>query len=512
MKALDHASSSSSSSISAPVPRIAIIGAGAAGLAATRAFSSSRSHQRYEITILEKEDRVAGVWNYQPNRPDRPMYRGLRTNLPKEIMQFREFPFRLKTSSSSSFVTHQQVAEYLYQYSKEFDLDQYIMYNCVVQQLTCLSTSSRLSTWNTKETWPQIRLEWKTQQGPADEENQTSSAIFDAVLVCNGHYSRPQIPPLPGLMQYFRGRTMHSVGYDDPMEFQNQRVLCIGGRASGSDLAREIATFAPNTTVFLSDSAFAHPQPVTQHKVTWLPKTQCILPDGRVQFDSCGMKEAEVEPIQVDTIIFCSGYDYDFPFINEHSNLELEAFGRRVKPLYEQLWHAYTPNVAFVGLPHSIVPFPLFELQSAAVENSWRHPLDLPSLEQRIQLAQKDAESGGEGKTNGRVPEDTHYLGSRQWDYCLRMAKYAGILDNELEDYIATSKVSMLFLALASYCWNLLTFKCFPDRKFMIIQGSKERVAFLQARIFTVLFAMSEMIKIVPFDHGCWASKSQQIL
>jgi hypothetical protein len=415
---------------------------------------------------LEKEDRVAGVWNYHPDRPDRPMYRGLRTNLPKEIMQFREFPFRVKTTSSS-FVTHQQVAEYLHQYAKQFVLHKYIVYNCEVQQLTCLSSPSRLSTLDTKETWPQIRLDWKTNGEEPTKERQKSD-IFDAVLVCNGHYSRPQIPPLPGL-EYFRGRTMHSVEYDDPMEFQNQRVLCIGGRASGSDVAREIATAAPNTTtVFLSDSAFAHPRPITRHNVTWLPKTQRILPDGRVALDSSGMEDDAREPIQVDTIIFCSGYDYDFPFINERSNLELEAFSRRVKPLYEQLWHAHTPNVAFVGLPHSIVPFPLFELQSAAVENSWRHPSVLPSLEQRVQAAQKDAESGGEGKSNGRVPEDTHYLGGKQWDYCLRMAKYAGILDNELEDYLATSKVSMLCFPFAPGFWKeelySLTLAYFPCR------------------------------------------------
>jgi hypothetical protein len=70
----------------------------------------------------------------------------------------------------------------------------------------------------------------------------------------------------------------------------------------------------------------------------------------------------------VDTIVFCSGYDYSFPFINDVPNLELNAIPgeHRVMLLYEQLWHARYPNLAFIGLPHSVVPFPFFELQAEA--------------------------------------------------------------------------------------------------------------------------------------------------
>jgi hypothetical protein len=44
------------------------------------------------------------------------------------------------------------------------------------------------------------------------------------------------------------------------------------------------------------------------------------------------------------------------------------------------------------------------------------------------------------------------------------------------------------------------------------MQESKEKVVFLLVRIYIVLFAMNEMIKIVPFDHGCLEFKSQQML
>jgi hypothetical protein len=76
----------------------------------------------------------------------------------------------------------------------------------------------------------------------------------------------------------------------------------------------------------------------------------------------------------------------------------------------------------------------------------------LPGLEERIVAAEKDASSGGP-KPPGRV-QDTHYLGSYQWDYCLKYAEYAGYHDNnndfdasplnksmsQLKKYIATNK------------------------------------------------------------------------
>jgi len=448
-------------------PRIAIIGSGAAGLAAARIISRQRGSAAADITVFEKDKNIAGVWNYKAGTSStNPMYRGLRTNLPKEIMAFREFPWPVELDHS--FVTHYEVADYLQQYMEHFDLERYIRYQCQVEQLTCLP-GTRSAVSPISEDWPKIRLDW-TQTAAAEKNNGSTnsddssllqSETFDAVFVCNGHYHLPQIPDVPGLDSYFRGRMMHSIAYDDPADFAGQTVLCIGGRASGSDLAREIAqtggSSSSTTKVYLSDTSFDADHPITLHNITWVPKTVEILPDGRVAFDKSSSSSSTIEPVAVDTIIFCSGYDYNFPFVNEKSNLELHAAQRRVKPLYEQLWHAMYPNVAMVGLPHSVVPFPLFELQAEAVERSWRGAESssssiLPDLQERLRVANIAAESGGEGMPNGRVPEDTHYLGPMQWEYCRRLADYAGILDDTLEDYIATNKVHTYVVHLFAFC------------------------------------------------------------
>ena len=63
-------------------PRVAVLGAGAAGLACARVLTRAG----YQPTVLEKDSHVGGVWKYVAESKDRPMYRGLRTNLPKEII------------------------------------------------------------------------------------------------------------------------------------------------------------------------------------------------------------------------------------------------------------------------------------------------------------------------------------------------------------------------------------------------------------------------------------------
>lgn len=74
---------------------VAVIGAGASGLAAARILARNGIIP----VVLEKEHAVGGVWDYSANDTneqqlkEKPMYRGLRTNLPREIMAYREKPW-----------------------------------------------------------------------------------------------------------------------------------------------------------------------------------------------------------------------------------------------------------------------------------------------------------------------------------------------------------------------------------------------------------------------------------
>jgi hypothetical protein len=80
----------------------------------------------------------------------------------------------------------------------------------------------------------------------------------------------------------------------------------------------------------------------------------------------------------------------------------------------------------------------LFELQAEAAVSQLRS-FSLPDKAGRRDLALKDSISGG-AKTTGRI-QDTHFVGSAQFEYCRVMAKTAGIYDESIEKYISTNKV-----------------------------------------------------------------------
>ncbi len=93
--------------------RIGVIGAGAAGLATARALRDAG----LEVVVFERRNTVGGVWALAPAHAPfaPPMYRDLRTNLPTEVMAFRDFPFRRAhvQGPMSRFVGHEDVLRYL---------------------------------------------------------------------------------------------------------------------------------------------------------------------------------------------------------------------------------------------------------------------------------------------------------------------------------------------------------------------------------------------------------------
>ncbi len=79
-----------------------------------------------------------------------------------------------------------------------------------------------------------------------EEEEKEGEELFDAVVVCNGHFDVPYTPPFPGLGLaegggFFKGRVLHSRQYDDPGVCAGRRVLCVGYKSSGTDIARCVA-------------------------------------------------------------------------------------------------------------------------------------------------------------------------------------------------------------------------------------------------------------------------------
>ncbi|GLF95597.1 NAD(P)/FAD-dependent oxidoreductase [Streptomyces yaizuensis] len=68
-----------------------------------------------------------------------------------------------------------------------------------------------------------------------------------ALINATGTWERPFWPRYPG-QETFRGRQLHTAGYRGPEEFAGQRVIVVGGGASGTQHLLEIAPPAAATT------------------------------------------------------------------------------------------------------------------------------------------------------------------------------------------------------------------------------------------------------------------------
>ncbi|MGA0239415.1 MAG: NAD(P)-binding domain-containing protein [Acidimicrobiales bacterium] len=363
-----------------PPKRVAVIGAGAAGLATTRQLKRAG----LSPVVFEAEATLGGTWVYSDETESDPlsidprrrrvhtsMYRNLRTNLPRDLMAFREYPFDVRGGADTSwprFPAHEEVLTYLRRYAEHFDLQPHIRFRTTVETVVPLDPDgdrwtdpSDVGTWLVRSTSP----------GGASEEEQ-----FEAVAVCNGHFSVPNVPDLPGAAA-FGGVRLHSHNYRQPEDFAGKRVVLLGGRASGIDIAIEVAEFASRTLLSVRDARAGRSLPGCE---------DISVCAGIDRFDGNDLVLADGGRIEaVDVVLYCTGYRYAVPFVNEPAIVCVDDGW--IHPLYLDLFSAVAPSLGFIGLGNMIIPFPQYELQAAAFAAVTTGAKSLPDRMERERLA-----------------------------------------------------------------------------------------------------------------------------
>ncbi|XP_029028444.1 uncharacterized protein LOC114868939 isoform X2 [Betta splendens] len=359
--------------------RVAVVGAGAAGLCAARHILA-RPNRFWPPVVFELSDHVGGTWCYDERagmlddkQVHSSMYRDLRTNLPKEVMMFPDFPF---DSGLNSFLPHQEVQRYLESYCLSHDIRPHIRFSVMVENVKPVDEE---------------RARWEVTS--SDLSGCQKTELFDAVFVCSGHYSEPHIPEIPGL-ENFKGQVLHSHLYRFAEPFSGRSVVVLGAKASGLDISMELARVGAKVILSHRRPRLTFPLPCGIQQSS---EVVAVEADGRIRFQDDSRSHADV-------LMFCTGYVYKFPFLDA-GQLGLEIHDHTVSPLYRYLLPPAFPSLFFIGICKIICPFPNFNCQAEMEEEARRE------LQEKV----------------SRGVEQRHLLvlDQDQWDYCRSLADAA---------------------------------------------------------------------------------------
>ncbi|MBQ1015525.1 NAD(P)-binding protein, partial [Micromonospora sp. M51] len=114
--------------------RVAVIGAGAAGLAAVKALRDAD----VPTVGFEAAEQVGGLWVY--GAPDSPAYRTLHLNTSRGRTQFADHPM---PTDWPDYPDHRRVAGYLADYAARFGLADTIRLRHTVERVTRNPTGTR---------------------------------------------------------------------------------------------------------------------------------------------------------------------------------------------------------------------------------------------------------------------------------------------------------------------------------------------------------------------------------
>lgn len=315
-----------------PPSTLAIIGGGAAGLIS--AHVARKFGQFHSIRVFEKRDITGGLWRnacegkqYHP-----PMYRDLRTNLPTRLMEIPGFEFH--SAGPSSFVHRSAVTTYLDEFAKHVDVD--IGFK---KQVNVISPSTAGHGFSVQ--WLDL------------EANDAHQQDFDAVLVCAGHFTQPNIPDAFRSQPY----TIHSSEFDTPEEFADERVVVIGAGSSARDIVTFLATGGSREVVWAGEKVRSKYLSRSLTESTLKEK----LPNLTVHSGDLEQFLNSTGPSPQHVIICATGYRYEFDFL--HDALRPKVFqGRHLQTL--KRGYSLSPGIGFIGFAPAAVPLGVMYYQA----------------------------------------------------------------------------------------------------------------------------------------------------
>ncbi|KAJ7039927.1 FAD/NAD-P-binding domain-containing protein [Mycena alexandri] len=410
-----------------PIKRVAVIGAGPAGLQA----AAKLVEHNFTVRLFDRAPGPGGNWFYTdetpvrepyPDKPidqeayipehlpathyyeegeegitledrwkehwqPRPVWDNLHTNSPAVITELPDVPY---LPDSPWVLSNHVIQRHVRAYAS--------LHNLNANDYPTVSSSPPVTAYSTRveklekiessQTWKvtvrklerlpetnQIKAKWWTEE-------------FDSVVIATGPYVAPHVPDIAGLADWSKvsnagqHSVYHSQSYRRPERYQNKTVLIVGASVSASEIARDIAPFA--SSVFASVRRHEDVPAFRLRSFLRFPSVTQFLPEI-AHFESLpsqardeGIKHRNIHLKNgsvlhgIDEVILATGYI--------HSNIFLPNFTADGQPTNLH-WTGHwipDPTLAYTN----VRPWTIGRYQSYAFAKVWEGTAHLPSQKQ----------------------------------------------------------------------------------------------------------------------------------
>ncbi|MFI5804834.1 NAD(P)-binding domain-containing protein [Streptomyces sp. NPDC051561] len=189
---------------------VVVIGAGQAGLSAAHHLRRSGLIPDRDFVVLDHAPRPGGAWQFR--------WPSLTYG---KVHGMHALPGMELTGADEARPSSEVIGEYFTSYEETFDLR---VHRPVHVTAVREGEGGRLRVETSEGVW-----------------------AARALISATGTWDRPFWPRYPG-QDTFRGRQLHTANYPGPSDFAGQRVVVVGGGASGTQHLMEIAPVAAATT------------------------------------------------------------------------------------------------------------------------------------------------------------------------------------------------------------------------------------------------------------------------
>ncbi len=209
------------------VKTIGIIGAGLSGLVTAKTCLE----YGYKVKMFEKDTELGGVWSSSRRYP------GISTQNTKDTYFFSDFPM---PKHFPEWPGGEQVQSYLAAYAKKFNVFPLIQFS---HEIT--STIFQNDKWIIT----------------GKNGNTTFTEETDFLIVCNGTFSDPVIPEIPGMDSFVNagGKILHSTQFHSTETSRDKRIVVVGYGKSSSDLVTAASETAKSAHLVFREAKWKMP-------------------------------------------------------------------------------------------------------------------------------------------------------------------------------------------------------------------------------------------------------------